>query len=336
MLTPLFPPFLTSLLLAALLTPLAGRLAVRLGRVSPPNPSVDGHTRATPYLGGLAIFCAVSPFLLSAKESAWILGTALMMLVGLLDDLFPFSPARKLLAQAAAAIATVAFGLHFDVSGILLLDAALTVFWLIAIANAFNVTDMMDGLAPGIGGIAGVGFAVVLTGSGPVESATLAAALAGGLFGFLIHNFHPARVFMGDTGSLFAGTLLGCLTVTLQRGGAGVAGFALLGLPLFEAAFLIAVRTRQGRPWYRASRDHTAQRLVQSGLSIRGAVLTLYAAALLCDVVALSILHRPLPIAYLTAGALVGAGLLAGGRLAKVNMGPGGGGQGNQSLLPEP
>lgn len=336
MLNHLLPPFLISLLIAAALTPLAGRLAVRFGRVSPPSPSADGHTRASPYLGGLAVFCAVAPFLLPAKESAWALGTALMMLVGLVDDLFVLSPARKLLGQAAAAAGTVAGGLRFDLSGIPPFDAALTVFWLMVVANAFNVTDMMDGLASGVGGIASLGFAAALVCVGPVDSASVAMALSGGLFGFLIHNFHPARVFMGDTGSLFAGALLGCLTVTLQRGGAGIAGLILLGFPLFEALFLVVVRTRQGRPWYRASRDHTAQRLVQAGRSIRGAVLVLYAAALLCDVIALFILHHPPPITHITAGALVGVALFAGWRLAKIDMGSGVGDQGPGKMISPP
>lgn len=316
----LFISFLISLLISALLTPLAGRLAVRLGRVSPPNPSVDGHTRTTPSLGGLAVFCAVLPFLLSSKETGWASGAVVMMLVGLVDDLLVLSPARKLLGQGIAAAAAVAGGLCLSLSGLPFLDAALTVLWLMAIANAFNVTDMMDGLSAGVGGIAGLGFAAALLCLGLVDSASVAVALSGGLFGFLIHNFHPARIFMGDTGSLFTGALLGSLAVTLQRGGAGVAGLLLLGLPLFEALFLVVVRTWQGRPWYRASRDHTAQRLVQAGCSIRGAVLALYAAALFCAIVALFILRQPPPIPYITAGALVGAGLLAGWRLAKIDM----------------
>ncbi len=313
-------PFLISLLIAALLTPLAGRLAVRLGRVSLPNPCVDGHTRATPYLGGLAVFCAVLPFLMSSKEVGWASGAVGMMLVGLVDDFFVLSPVRKLIGQAGAGAVTVACGLRLDLSGFFPLDAALTVLWLMTVANAFNVIDMMDGLSAGVGGIAGLGFAVALVYLGPADSASVAAALGGGLFGFLIHNFHPARIFMGDTGSLFAAALLGSLAVTLQRGGAGVAGLLLLGLPLFEALFLVVVRTRQGRPWYRASRDHTAQRLVQAGCSIRGAVLALYAAALLCAVVAVSILRQPPRVSYLAAGAFVGVGLLAGWGLAKVKM----------------
>jgi UDP-GlcNAc:undecaprenyl-phosphate GlcNAc-1-phosphate transferase len=316
----LFLPFLISLLTAALLTPLAGRLAARLGRVSPPNPQVDGHTRATPYLGGLAIFCAVAPFLASAKASAWTAGAVLMMLVGLVDDFFTFSPVQKLFGQAAAALAAVACGLRLDLSGISPLDAALTVLWLVTVVNAFNVIDMMDGLSAGVGGIAGLGFAVALAWVGQAESAPLAAALSGGLLGFLVHNFHPARVFMGDTGSLFAGALLGSLAVMLQRGGAGVAGLLLLGFPLFEAVFLVVVRTRQGRPWHRASRDHTAQRLAQAGCSIRGAVLALYAAALLCALVALFVLRQPPQVSYLAAGAFAGAGLLAGWGLARVKM----------------
>lgn len=316
----LFLPFLISLLVSALLTPLGGRLAVRLGRVSPPNPRVDGHTRATPYLGGLAVFCAVLPFLLSSKEVGWASGAVGMMLVGLVDDFFALSPVRKVIGQASAGAVTVACGLRLDLSGVSPFDAVLTVLWLLTVANAFNVTDMMDGLASGVGGVAGLGFAVALAWAGQTESAPVAVALSGGLFGFLIHNFYPARIFMGDTGSLFAGALLGSLAVTLQRGGAGVAGLLLLGFPLFEALFLVVVRTRQGRPWYRASRDHTAQRLVQAGYSIRGAVLTLYVAALLCAVVALSILRQPPRVSYLAAGAFVGVGLLAGWRLAKVKM----------------
>lgn len=316
----LFPPFFIALLTAALLTPLVGKVAVRLGRVSPPNPRVDGHTRATPYLGGLAVFCAVLPFLLSARDVGWAVGTAAMMLVGLVDDLLILSPARKLLGQAAAAAATVAGGLCFDLSGIVPLDVALTVLCLVGITNAFNVTDMMDGLAAGVGGIASLGFAVALAWVGRIESAPVAAALCGGLFGFLIHNFHPARVFMGDTGSLFAGGLLGSLAVILQRERSGVPALVLLGFPLFEAIFLVVVRTRQGRRWYLSSRDHTAQRLAQSGFSIRGAVLILYGAALLCDAVALFALHQPPPGLYVTAGGFLGIALFAGWRLAKVKM----------------
>lgn len=316
----LFLPFLISLLISALLTPLAGRLAGRLGRVSPPNPSVDGHTRATPYLGGLAVFCAVLPFLLSSKEVGWAFGAAGMMVVGLVDDFFALSPARKLIGQGGAGAVAVACGLRLDLSGVSPLDAALTLLWLVAVVNAFNVIDMMDGLSAGVGGIAGLGFAVALAWVGQADSASVAAALSGGLFGFLVHNFHPARVFMGDTGSLFAGALLGSLAVSLQRGGAGISGLLLLGFPLFEAVFLVVVRTRQGRPWHRASRDHTAQRLAQAGCSIRGAVLILYAAALLCAAVALFVLRQPPQVSYPAAGAFVGVGLLAGWGLARVKM----------------
>jgi UDP-GlcNAc:undecaprenyl-phosphate GlcNAc-1-phosphate transferase len=328
MLNHLFLPFLSSLLIAALLTPLAGRLAVRLGRVSPPNPQVDGHTRATPYLGGLAVFCAVAPFLASAKASAWTAGVVLMA-AGLVDDFFRLSPARKLAGQGVAGAVAAASGLRFDLSGVPVVDAALTVFWLVAVANAFNVIDMMNGLSAGVGGAASLGFAVALAWAGETGAATVALALCGGLSGFLVYNFHPARIFMGNVGSQFVAGALGGMAILLQRSDAGVAGVLLLGFPLFEAIFLIVVRTRQGRKWYLASRDHTAQRLVQSGLSIRGAVLVLYAAALLCDAVALSILNRPLWVALLAAGALVGAGLLAGWGLARVKMEPGAGGQGS-------
>jgi UDP-GlcNAc:undecaprenyl-phosphate GlcNAc-1-phosphate transferase len=109
--------------------------------------------------------------------------------------------------------------------------------------------------------------------------------------------------------------------VLAQREGAGLGGILLLGFPLFEAIFLIVVRTRQGRRWYLASRDHTAQRLVQAGFSIRGAVLLLYAAAACCGMGALFAVGRTTSVSSLVAGVAAGCGLLAGWRLAKVRMG---------------
>ena len=313
-------PFLISFLISVLLTPFAGRLAVRLGRVSPPKPSVDGHTRTTPTLGGLAVFVATLPFLLFSKEMGWVLCAVLMALMGLADDFFGLSPTRKLAGQAAVGAVAVASGLRFDLSGVSAIDAALTVLWLVAVANAFNVIDMMNGLSAGVGGVASLGFAVALVWAGQAGSASIATALCGGLSGFLIYNFHPARIFMGNVGSQFAAGVLGGMAILLQRSGAGPTGFMFLGFPLFEAVFLIVVRMRQGRKWYLASRDHTAQRLVQAGCSIRGAVLILYAATLLCAAVGLLAMRCGPPVARVLAGGLVGVGLGAGWRLAKIDM----------------
>ena len=317
----LLSPFLVSFLVSVLLTPLAGRLAVRLGRVSAPKPSVDGHTRTTPILGGLAVFCAALPFLLSSREVGLAVCAILMALVGLADDFFALSPVRKLIGQAVVGIAAAAAGLRFELFGVSALDAVATVLWLVAVANAFNVIDMMNGLSAGVGGIASFGFAAALAWAGQAGSTAVALALCGGLCGFLVYNFHPARIFMGNVGSQFAAGALGGMAVLLQSMGGGVAGFLFLGFPLFEAFFLIVVRTRQGRKWYLASRDHTAQRLVQAGCSIRGAVLILYAAAFLCAGLALIAVRSGPFVACALAGGLAGCGWIAGWRLAKVDMG---------------
>ena len=316
----LFSPFTIGLITASLLTPLVSKVAVGLGKVSLPNLSVDGHTRATPYLGGVAIFCAAFPFILHLQNSLWTAGVVLMTLVGLVDDLAVLSPIRKLLGQVAASGIVVWGGVRLEVSGLVPLDIGLTVIWMLWIVNAFNVTDMMDGLAAGVGGIASLGFALALVWVGSRESSVIAAALSGGLFGFLVHNFHPARSFMGDTGSLFVGCLLGILGVVLAGERSVIIPVILLGLPLFEAIFLVVVRWRQGRRWYLASRDHTAQRLVQSGCSIREAVLILYGAGLLCGSAALFVFRMPISGIYATMCVVLMVAMIAGWRLSKVKM----------------
>ena len=320
MLDRLFLTFLLALLLASLLTPLVRKGAARLGRVSPPNPAVDGHNRPTPYVGGLAVFLAVLPFILFCDDSRWTLGVVMMMGLGLVDDLWALSPAWKVLGQAAAATSAAAGGIAVQATGNALLDGGLTVLWLVWITNAFNVIDVMDGLAAGVGGVASLGFAVGFAWLGQGGPAVLATALSGALLGFLIYNFHPAKIFMGDTGSLFAGCLLGCLALGLQRQGHGIPGFVLLGFPLFEAVFLVLVRHRGGRRWYLSSRDHTAQRLVQMGWSIRGAVLVLYCVSGVCAGLALLCLRQPRPFPHVALGMLLAIALLSGWRLSKVQM----------------
>ncbi len=268
--------------LSLLLTPAVRWLSLRTGWFG-------GSKEAAPIppTGGIAVFLSWVACLFLLTDPVLIplaVGAAAMALTGLLDDVRPLRPVHKLALQAASAGIAVGLGLRLDLLGATLADSALTVVWLVWIANAYNVLDMMDGLAAGVGMVAAG--ALVLLGGGTVPGLILAGALAG----FLIHNYHPARIYMGDTGSLFVGFTLGGLAVNastmMPAPQAVLCPLLVLGVPSFEGTFLTVVRKRRGLPVTRSSRDHVAQRLVRLGASIRGAVARVHLAGIVLAVVA--------------------------------------------------
>ncbi len=309
---------------ALCLTPLFRTVALKTGRFG--RAGSDGSVPIPP-TGGVAIFLAtflLLPFSsLSFPSGLWI-GACGMALIGFIDDFRPFSPFQKLGLQIAAVAAAVGFGLRLTVAGHPVTDALLTGAWLIWMCNAFNVLDMMDGLAAGVGAIAAIG----LVGLGLVGNALpvviLAAALVGGFGGFLVYNSHPARIYMGDAGSLFAGFVLGGLAVEVSRSLAGAQGILcpliVLGVPSFEAVFLCAVRMGKGLPIMRASRDHVAQRLVQMGYSIRGAVGRMYAVGGLLALLGIAGTVGPAAACWAILGSTAALALWTGVRLARVDM----------------
>jgi UDP-GlcNAc:undecaprenyl-phosphate GlcNAc-1-phosphate transferase len=317
--------FLVAAFAAALcLTPLLRAVALRTERFG--RPGDDGSVPIPP-TGGLAIFLAtflLLPFSsLSFPTGLWI-GTCGMATIGFIDDVHPFSPVQKLGLQIAAVGAAVGFGLRFVVVDHPVVDALLTGVWLIWMCNAFNVLDMVDGLAAGVGAIAAMG----LAGLGLVVHAPpvviLAAAMVGGFGGFLVYNSHPARIYMGDTGSLFAGFALGGMAVEVSQGLPGAQGILcpliVLGIPSFEAAFLCVVRRGKGLPIMRASRDHVAQRLVQMGYSVRGAVGRMYAMGGLLVFLGITGAVGPAVACWAVFGCTAALAMWAGVRLARVGM----------------
>ena len=275
----LLPGFVASLVTAFCLTPILRALARAARR---PRPHAETAS-PVPSFGGLAILAAVFPFaLLSSLPSGLVIGAAGMAFVGLVDDLRPLRPYRKLLLQAVVIAVALALGLRARLFGSDGVDTFLTGAWLLFFCNAFNVLDMMDGLAAGVGVIASLCLAV-LAGVGDLPAlSSFAALLAGGLGGFLVYNFFPARIYMGDTGSLFSGFVLGGLAVALTHlfpSPQGQLGpLLVLGLPCFEAGFVSLARLRGGKSILRASPDHVADQLVGSGRSVRGAVCRIYLA----------------------------------------------------------
>ncbi len=285
--------FLGALAVAALLTPFVARLAVRVGAVDEPRER-GLAAQATPLLGGLAIFAAVLVAAaiwlpMSAETRGILLGATLITAVGAIDDAFDLPPLVKLLGQIAAALIPVLSGVVVKNVTLPFLGAlafqheggVLTVIGLVGIMNVVNFSDGVDGLAAGVCAISAVAFAIIAFDLGRDSAAVLAAIVAGAALGFLIHNFHPASVFMGDCGALLLGLLLGCVAVqgSLKTNAliALIGPLAILAVPFLDTSFVIARRLKYRRAPWSADAHHFHHRLARIGFSQRRTVLYLYA-----------------------------------------------------------
>src|SRR5215208_5167776 len=285
--------FVVALALTTAVTPLVARLARRVGAVDPVQER-GLATRPTPLLGGLAILVGVlvagALLLPSTSEMRGILGAAaLITLVGLLDDVYDISPSLKLIGQIAAGLICVLSGVRVDdftfpfLGRVELgdLGGPLTLVGLVLIMNVVNFSDGVDGLAAGVCAIAAVGFAVIAFDLREDAAGILAACTAGAALGFLVHNFHPASVFMGDSGSNLLGLLLGAVIVegSLKTNAliALVVPLVILAVPFLDTGFVVAKRIKYRRPVYRADSNHFHHRFHRMGFSQRKTVLYLYA-----------------------------------------------------------
>lgn len=285
--------FVAAAAVAAALTPLTARFARAVGAVDEPRER-GLAARSTPLLGGLAIFAGVLVgsllFLELDRQLQGILaGAALVTLVGALDDRFELPPVVKLLGQVAAATIPVACGVRVDnvtipfVGPLDFGDAGgpLTVVGMVAVMNVVNFSDGIDGLAAGVCAIAAAAFAVIAFDLGRDSAGILAAIVCGAAIGFLFWNFHPASVFMGDTGALLLGLLLACVAVqgSVKTNAilALIFPLVVLAVPFLDTTFVVLKRMKYRRPVYSADRWHLHHRLSNIGFSQRRAVLYLYA-----------------------------------------------------------
>jgi len=257
-------PLLISAAAAIASTWAARAIALRLDFVSHPNPIVPQHTTPVAYLGGaglaMAIVTGVGTFAhVTVPLFIWLPG-ALFLVLGVIDDLRPFSAGKKLLLQSAIAALAVLLGFRADISGIVIVDAIAAFVWIIALVNAVNVTDVCDGLVAGVS----IPLFLALALLNPAR-APLALAVAGACIGFLFFNRPPATIFLGDAGSHLLGFLAATLTPLSTR--SFPAALLVMGVFFFELVFLIFVRTRKGLRWWLGSRDHFALRLQAAGLS---------------------------------------------------------------------
>ncbi len=302
-------------LATAALTPLVRMAARRNGHVAAPRMD-RWHRAPTVVLGGIAVFGGTAAALLfvprwSPPFLAVVAGSAGAFTVGLLDDLLTFRPATKLTLQVVLASAVLAAGVRLDWTGSLTIDSLLTVFWLIGLTNAVNMVDNMDGACAGVGAIAAGTLVVIAGGAGP--AAGVAAALCGALVGFLIYNFHPATIFLGDSGSLFIGFLLAGLSALVEDTAshpvaAAAVPILVLLVPIFDTTLVTISRKLAGRPASRGGTDHTAHRLVALGFTEERAVSFLYAIAFASG--AAAILLRRVGTGSGAVLALLGVGLV--------------------------
>jgi UDP-GlcNAc:undecaprenyl-phosphate/decaprenyl-phosphate GlcNAc-1-phosphate transferase len=285
--------FLVALAVAALLTPPVARLARRIGAVDAVKDR--GLAReATPLLGGLAIFGAVLVAALlfvpmSSTAKGILGGAALITAVGAVDDWRELGAGPKLAGQVAAALVLVLSGVTMDVVTVPFIGRVefheagdvLTLIGLVGVMNVVNFSDGIDGLAAGVCAISAAAFAVIAFDLGKDSAGVLAAITAGAALGFLVHNFHPASVFMGDCGSNLLGLLLGGVIVegSLKTNAliALIVPLVVLAVPFLDTGFVVAKRIKYGRPVYRADSNHFHHRFHRIGFSQRRTVLYLYA-----------------------------------------------------------
>ena len=320
-----------SLIVAAALTYLVRELAHRMGFVAKPK-SDRWHKRPTAMMGGVAIFLTMligyAVFVPKTPESLIVVGgSSFLFVVGLLDDLLNIKPYQKLIGQLIGATFVVGMGLRLPITGYELVDIWITVFWLIGITNAINLLDNMDGLAAGIAGIAAISLGVGFAFNGQVDELLLISVFVGALLGFLIFNFNPASIFMGDCGSMFVGFLLASSVLIGQVGGRSRGILSILAVPvlilfvpIFDTTFVTVLRKLWGRKASQGGRDHTSHRLVALGLSERAAVLMIYGFAVSAGILSLLVSQLATAQSLALIGIFTAALAIVGVYLSKVKV----------------
>lgn len=299
--------FLLALGIALLITPGVRKAAFKIGAIDKPDHR-KVHAKIMPRMGGLAVFIAFALTVLLTQQLdkrliGLLVGGFLIVLLGILDDTRGLPAKVKLLGQIAAAAAVIPFEIQVEfitnpLNGQMihlgLWGIPVTIFWIISVTNAVNLIDGLDGLAGGTSFIAALTLAAVtwqqansLGGTG-MEVVALALILAASILGFLRYNFYPAKIFLGDTGSMFLGYALSTLAVM------GVAKTAtaisvivpmvIMGIPLLDVLFAILRRYQSHRPIFEPDKEHLHHRMMALGLSHKQTVLAIYAVNLLLSI----------------------------------------------------
>lgn len=324
--------FACALALAVGGTPVVRYVALRLGIVDRPSARKI-HLNPIPLLGGVAIYGSfIAAVLIFGNRFrlhelvSILVGASLMSFLGLWDDRRSLSPFLKLIGQFAAASILVFTGVRVGLFRWELLNIVVTLGWVVVITNAMNLLDNMDGLSGGVGVAAALFFLLLAAMNRQYLVGALSAALVGACLGFLVYNFNPATIFMGDAGSLFLGFILAAVGIKLRFPDnlqivTWMVPVLILGLPLFDTTLVILSRLRRGfNPLTTPGKDHVSHRLVAMGYTRREAVLICYLICAGLGVVALFVTQASIVEGYVVGGVVVLAALWGLWRLEQVEF----------------
>ncbi|MDI9495040.1 MAG: MraY family glycosyltransferase [Bacillota bacterium] len=301
--------FISAVIISFVMTPWARKLAIKVGALDIPKESRKIHNKPMPYFGGLAIYVSIIACMFvymphTSTNYHIMAGATVIVLAGVIDDMFGMPAKVKLFIQILAALIAIKGGIriHFitnplSEAGISRLfdwlSFAVTLFWLVGITNTINLIDGLDGLASGVAGIAATTLLFTAARLGHDFIVMQCAIIAGASLGFLPFNFNPAKIFMGDTGSLLLGYMLAVTSVSGMVKSVAVVTLAVpvfaLGLPIFDTAFAIIRRFLNNKPVMEADKDHLHHKLMGVGLNQRQTVLVLYFISMLLGIVSVII-----------------------------------------------
>ncbi len=328
--------FLISLAVSYFLIPVLIKTAVKYKIVDYPHTSIKTHKIATPYLGGAAIWAGFVVSLISIRYitnfpsgtlrslRGIIVGGTFLAAIGLIDDIKPIGFKWKFVWQIIGALLLI----HFDIRIRFLkpdyLADILTIVWVVGICNAVNIIDIMNGLASGICFISALAFLFI---SLPTEQRYVnfaAAAVSGGILGFLKYNFPKAKLFMGDSGSLFLGFVMAALSLgtsyTKVNEIALYSPILILGVPIYDTFYVMYLRMLSGRSPFLGSKDHIALRIASTGISRKNVVIILWIASVILSFSAFLISNVNIYVAIFIYAAILALASYAGWRLSKIQM----------------
>lgn len=310
--------FLLGLALSLYVTPLIRRAALTLGILDRPDGNLKRHEEPTPYLGGVAVYlsfliCLAVVFEFHPELLGLLLGGTMMAMLGLFDDLNVLPPQAKLAGQVLAAIVLLKSGIAIQLVALpLWVTLPLSLFWIAGITNAVNIIDVSDGLSSGVAAVAGLSLFVVAALNGEHLIAVTTLALVGSLIGFLRYNQPPAKIYLGDTGSMFIGFMLAALamigTYADRTIWGALAPLAILMVPILDTVLVSVARLSRGASPLRGSPDHFALRLRARGWSAAQVAAYAYALSALGGGlgIAMTLTSEPVTIALAITSLLVG------------------------------
>lgn len=296
-------PVITTFIIALIMTPLVKKLAIRIGAIDKPNER-KVHKKLMPRMGGLAIYTS---FLIGVALfppdmiDIWpiILGASLIIVMGIADDIVTLSARVKFLGQIVAALIPVLAGIQIEYitipNGEIIefgyLAIPITLFWIVAITNAINLIDGLDGLAAGVSSIALISMSTLALSLGNLEATFIGILLIGSTLGFLIHNFYPAKIFMGDTGSLFLGYMISITAILGFTKSATILSLIIpiiiLAIPIMDTTFAIIRRIVNEKPLTAPDKYHLHHCLIRLGFTHRQSVVVIYLLSVLFSLAAI-------------------------------------------------